>query len=44
MFLDSDSNRDSLVSKASFSKLIEMVASIPREHGYSPLVTELYKS
>merc|ERR1719339_35308 len=37
-------NRDGLVSKASFSKLIDMAASIPREYGYAPVDTELYKT
>merc|ERR1712181_195908 len=44
MFVDADTNRDGLVSKASFSKLIDMAASIPREYGYAPVATELYKT
>ena len=34
-----NTNKDDLVSKASFSKLIDMTASIPRMNGY-----ELYKT
>ena len=44
MFVDSDSNRDGLVSKASFSKLIKMADSIPREYSYAPVDTVLYKT
>jgi len=44
MFVDADTNRDGLVSKASFSKLIDMAASIPREYGYAPVDSELYKT
>ena len=42
--MDADINRDGLVSKVSFSKLIDMAVSIPREYGYAPLDTELYKT
>ena len=44
MFVDSDTNKDGLVSKASFSKLIDMAASIPRMYGYAPVDIELYKT
>eukprot|EP00092_Neocalanus_flemingeri_P040134 GFUD01043716.1.p1 GENE.GFUD01043716.1~~GFUD01043716.1.p1 ORF type:complete len:258 (-),score=77.43 GFUD01043716.1:76-849(-) len=44
MFIDADTNKDGLVSKASFSKLIDMAASIPRMYGYAPTDTELYKT
>merc|ERR1712208_139865 len=36
MFVDADTNKDGLVSKTSFSKLIDMAASIPRICGYAP--------
>merc|ERR1711903_385270 len=42
MFVDADTNKDGLVSKASFSKLIDMAASIPRMYGYAPIDSELY--
>merc|ERR1712055_288497 len=44
MFVDVDTNRDGLVSKGSFSKLIDMAASIPRKYGYAPMDAELYKT
>eukprot|EP00092_Neocalanus_flemingeri_P032422 GFUD01035261.1.p1 GENE.GFUD01035261.1~~GFUD01035261.1.p1 ORF type:complete len:259 (-),score=68.08 GFUD01035261.1:49-825(-) len=44
MFIDADTNKDGLVSKASFSKLIDMAASIPRMYGYAPLDSDLYKT
>merc|ERR1712055_268837 len=44
MFVDVDTNRDGLVSRGSFSKLVEMAASIPRMYGYAPADAELYKT
>merc|ERR1711875_121856 len=44
MFVDADTNFDGLVSKESFSKLIDKAASIPRAYGYAPPDSELYKS
>jgi Ca2+-binding EF-hand superfamily protein len=44
MFVDADTNKDGLVSKASFSNLIDMAASIPRMYGYAPVDSELYKT
>merc|ERR1712105_28567 len=44
MFVDVDTNRDGLVSKGSFSKLVDMAASIPRMYGYAPTDAELYKT
>ena len=44
MFVDIDTNRDGLVSRGSFSKLIDMAASIPRKYGYAPMDAELYKT
>merc|ERR1712183_1220079 len=44
MFVDADTNKNGLVSKASFSKLIDMAASIPRMYGYAPSDGELYRS
>jgi len=34
MFVDADTNRDGLVSKASFSKLIDIATALPRDYGY----------
>ena len=39
-----DTNKDGLVSKGSFSKLIDMVASIPRMYCYTPIDVEMYKT
>merc|ERR1712098_962060 len=44
IFVDADTNRDGLVSKASFSKLIDAAASMPRAHGYAPADSDLYKT
>ena len=41
---DTDTNKDGLVNKGSFSKFIDMAASIPRMYGYAPTNTELYKT
>merc|ERR1712142_844094 len=44
IFVDADTNRDGLVSKASFSKLIDAAASKPRAYGYAPADSDLYKT
>ena len=44
LFVDADTNRDGLVSKASFSKLNNMAATILRMYGYAPPDAELYKT
>merc|ERR1712189_173374 len=44
MFVVADTNRDGLVSKASFSKLIDAAASMPRAYGYAPADSDLYKT
>merc|ERR1712111_291625 len=44
LFVDADTNRDGLVSKASFSKLIDAAATMPRAYGYAPADSELYKT
>merc|ERR1712215_24657 len=44
MFVDADTNKDGLVSKASFSKLVDAAAAIPRAYGFAPLDSDLYKS
>merc|ERR1712029_72396 len=44
IFVDADTNRDGLVSKASFSKLIDTAASMPRAYGYAPADSDLYKT
>ena len=38
MFIDADTNKDDLVSKASNNKLLDMAASIPRMYGYAPRI------
>merc|ERR1712133_284704 len=44
IFVDADTKRDGLVSKASFSKLIDAAASMPRAYGYAPADSDLYKT
>ena len=44
IFVDAGTNRDGLVSKASFSKLIDAAASMPRAYGYAPADSDLYKT
>merc|ERR1711915_883941 len=44
IFVDADTNKDGLVSKASFSKLIDAAATMPRAYGYAPADSELYKT
>ena len=44
LFVDADTNKDGLVSRASFSKLIDAAAAMPRAYGYAPTDAELYKS
>merc|ERR1712114_80270 len=44
IFVDADTNRDGLVSKASFSKLIDAAASMSRAYGYAPADSDLYKT
>merc|ERR1712180_117710 len=44
LFVDADTNRDGLVSKVSFSKLVDAAASMPRAYGYAPLDSDLYKT
>ena len=44
LFVDADTNKDGLVSKQSFSKLIDAAAAMPRAYGYAPEDSELYKS
>merc|ERR1712145_28736 len=44
LFVDADTNKDGLFSKASFSKLIDAAASMPRAYGYAPADKELYKT
>merc|ERR1711868_277928 len=44
MFVDADTNYDGLVSRESFSKLVDKAASITRAYGYAPPDSELYKT
>merc|ERR1711963_93157 len=44
LFVDADTSKDGLVSKSSFSKLIDAAATLPRAYGYAPADSELYKT
>merc|ERR1711868_355368 len=44
LFVDADTNKDGHVSRASFSKLIDDAAAMPRAYGYAPADSELYKT
>merc|ERR1712002_894685 len=44
LFVDADTNKDGLVSKGSFSKLIDAAATMPRAYGFAPADSELYKT
>merc|ERR1712033_151646 len=44
LFVDADTNKDGLVSRASFSKLIDAAAEMPRAYGYAPEDSALYKT
>jgi len=44
MFVDADSNKDGLVSRENFCRLIDTAAAIPRLYGYAPLDSDLYKT
>merc|ERR1711964_264675 len=44
MFVDADTNKDGLVTKANFSKLIDAAAALPRLYGYAPKDEDLYKT
>merc|ERR1712035_73096 len=44
LFVDADTNKDGLVSRASFSKLIDAAAAMPRAYGYAPADSDLYKT
>ena len=41
---DSDTNKDGLVNRESFSKFVDMATSIPRIYGYVPTNVELHKT
>ena len=43
MFVDADTNKDGLVSRASFSNLIDEAAAMPRAYGYAPADSDLWK-
>merc|ERR1712121_362864 len=44
LFVDADTNKDGLVSRASFSKLIDAAATLPRSYGFAPADSDLYKT
>merc|ERR1712055_528595 len=43
MFVDADTNNDGLVSKESFSKLVDAAGALPRAYGFAPQDSDLYK-
>merc|ERR1711973_12244 len=44
LFVDADINKDGLVSKASFSSLIDQAAAMPRAYRYAPSDTDMWKN
>ena len=44
LFVDVDSNKDGLISRASFPKIIDAAAATPKDYGYASTNSELYKS
>merc|ERR1711972_1304493 len=44
LFVAADTNKDGLVSRASFSKLIDAAAEMPRAYGFAPEDSDLYKT
>ena len=44
LFVDADTNKDGLVSRASFSNLIDEAAAMPRAYGYAPADSDLWKN
>ena len=44
LFIDADTNEDGPVSKASFSKLFDAAATLPRIYEYAPADFKLYKT
>ena len=43
-FMDADSDKDGLVSRASLSRLVDVAASIPRDYGYAPIDPKMNKT
>jgi len=44
MFAEADTNNDGLVSKESFSKLVDAAGALPRAYGFAPKDSDLYKT
>merc|ERR1711990_34903 len=44
MFVDADTNKDGLVSRGSFSTLIDQAAALPRAYGYAPTDSDMWKN
>merc|ERR1711931_115624 len=44
MFVEADTNNDGLVSKESFSKLVDAAGALPRAYGFAPQDSDLYTS
>ena len=44
LFVDADTNKDGLVSRASFSNLIDEAAAMPRAYGYAPTDADMWKN
>ena len=44
LFVDADTNKDGLVSRGSFSTLIDQAAAMPRAYGYAPTDADMWKN
>merc|ERR1711913_218821 len=44
MFAEADTKNDGLVSKESFSKLVDAAGALPRAYGFAPKDSDLYKT
>merc|ERR1712208_60727 len=44
LFVDADTNKDGLVSRGSFSTLIDQAAALPRAYGYAPTDSDMWKN
>merc|ERR1712208_126464 len=44
LFVDADTNKDGLVSRGSFSTLIDQAAALPRAYGYAPTDADMWKN
>merc|ERR1711872_169640 len=44
IIVDADTNKDGLVSRGSFSALIDQAAALPRAYGYAPTDSDMWKN